>query len=208
MTLTDFKVIDDAHTLDGVAVHCWDRRRLVVALIKRSAVDDAFDQLRTEKARTRRLTKPQGNALVKDNLDAFARVVAAKHGKPEHMLVSAAGLARPAIVVEYEDIARSGEALSGEIITAWWRVIIPDNDVATYTATGLMNGYVRARLAYIAEHGLPVADEVYRGSNGETGFVYHFSPEAAIVGAALLQEFSAVKCSEPTNLSELRIQHH
>jgi hypothetical protein len=202
-------VIEDAHTLDGVAVHCWDKRRLVVALVKRSAIDDVFDRLRTDKARMRRLTKPQGNALVKNNLDAFSHIVVAKHGEPEHMLVSAAGLVRPAIVIDYVDIERSGEKLSGEAITSWWKVAIPDNDVATHTATALMNDFVRARLAYIAEHGLPGADEVYRGQNGEMGYVYYFSPEAAVVvGAEVLREFSATKSSEPINLDTLRKQRY
>lgn len=116
MALTGFKVIEEEHTLDGVAIHCWDRTKLVLALVTRTAIDDAFDRFRPYEPNRKRLTMQQGNSLVKANIDAFARVIASKSGQSEHLLVTQSGYQRPVLVIDYNDVVRSGEALSAEVL--------------------------------------------------------------------------------------------
>jgi hypothetical protein len=68
--LTELKVIYEEHELDGGAVHSWYRTKLVLALVTRTAIDDAFDRFRPYEPDRKRLTKGQGNVLVDALLDS------------------------------------------------------------------------------------------------------------------------------------------
>jgi hypothetical protein len=116
MTLEGFQVIQDDHGLDGVAVHCWEGQRLVLALITRQAIDDTFDQLRPHEEDRRRITKQQGNLLVDANISAFARIICAKTGTGDYTMVARGGYERPVVMITFDDVQRSGEKFSAGVL--------------------------------------------------------------------------------------------
>ncbi len=85
----------------------------------------------------------------------------------------------------------------------WYRVEIPESDVAADSAAALMENFA------IAYRGALSSDDVsvhYHREEG--GHVYLFSPGASKLAPELLREFDATACAEEPDLShfeEIRI---
>jgi hypothetical protein len=72
----------------------------------------------------------------------------------------------------------------------WYRVKIPNNDVAGVSATALV---AKSAQAYRAA-GLPVSARVYHCRSAGGDHIYYFSPEAAAMEEGLLQQFGGTVC--------------
>lgn len=83
---------------------------------------------------------------------------------------------------------------------SWHLVTIESSDVATTSATGLINKFVKAY--HMA--GVPTGVEVYHrvGTNG--GHAYYFSPQAFQCAVSLLTQFQATACNGLPDLSKFR----
>ena len=88
----------------------------------------------------------------------------------------------------------------------WYRVEIPESDVAAVSATALMEDFVKAYRDELSS-GEPADVSVhYRRAAG--GHVYYFSPGASKLAPELLREWNATACAEEPDLShfeEIRI---
>ena len=85
----------------------------------------------------------------------------------------------------------------------WYRVEIPESDVAADSATALMENFA---IAY--RGGLSEPADVSVHYRAEGGHVYYFSPGASKLAPELLRQFNATACAEEPDLSnfvEIRI---
>jgi len=88
----------------------------------------------------------------------------------------------------------------------WYRVEIPESDVAADSATALMENFAIAYRGALS-FGEP-SDVSVHYHREEGGHVYCFSPEASKLAPELLRQFNATACAEEPNLShfeEIRI---
>ena len=85
----------------------------------------------------------------------------------------------------------------------WYRVEIPESDVADDSAAALMENFA---IAY--RGALPPTDVSVHYHREEGGHVYCFSPGASKLAPELLREWNATACAEEPDLShfeEIRI---
>ncbi len=83
----------------------------------------------------------------------------------------------------------------------WYRVDIPDSDVAADSATALMENFAIAYRGALSS-GEPSDVSVHYRAEG--GHVYYFSPGASKFAPELLRQFSATACAEEPDLSDFR----
>ncbi len=79
----------------------------------------------------------------------------------------------------------------------WYRIEIPESDVAVDSATALMENFA---IAY--RGGLSEPADVSVHYRAEGGHVYCFSPGASKVAPELLRQFNAAACAEEPDLSD------
>jgi hypothetical protein len=112
MTLTSFAVV---HAREGDAfgdplVHCHAKKQLVLAYIAREALEDYFripgDQ---------HVTLAQWNLVVDRNLDAFAKIIAAKYERDDWSIHNAYGQSYPRMIVTLDDMNSSGETFTADV---------------------------------------------------------------------------------------------
>ena len=85
----------------------------------------------------------------------------------------------------------------------WYRIEIPESDVAADSATALMENFA---IAY--RGGLSEPADVSVHYRAEGGHVYYFSPGASKVAPELLRQFDATACAtdpDLINFEEIRI---
>ena len=81
----------------------------------------------------------------------------------------------------------------------WYRVEIPERDVAADSATTLMENFaITYRDAFSS--GEPTDVSVHYRAEG--GHVYYFSPGASKLAPELLREWNATACAEEPELSD------
>ncbi len=88
----------------------------------------------------------------------------------------------------------------------WYRVEIPESDVATDSATALMENFAIAYRGALSFGPEPSDVSVHYRAKG--GHVYCFSPGASKLAPELLRQFNATACAEEPDLShfvEIRI---
>jgi hypothetical protein len=100
MSLTQFRVDDGAHTMDGLRLFAQDGNERVEAFVGRKVMDVWAESVEHRGGR-QSLFPNQYNALGKLNFAAIERIVLAKHQRG----------ADPFIEVLLSDITESGEAL-------------------------------------------------------------------------------------------------
>ena len=79
----------------------------------------------------------------------------------------------------------------------WYRVEIPESDVAADSATALMENFA---IAY--RGGLSEPADVSVHYRAEGGHVYYFSPGASKLAPELLRQFDATACGTDPDLSD------
>ncbi len=88
----------------------------------------------------------------------------------------------------------------------WYRVEIPESDVAANSATALMVKFGKAYRDALSSSPAPTDVSVHHRAEG--GHVYYFSPGASKFAPELLRQFNATACAEERDLShfeEIRI---
>src|ERR1700757_3273380 len=105
MSLTQFRIDDGAHNMDGLRLFARDRTEQVEAFIGRKVMDVWAESVEHRGGR-QSLFRDQYNALGKLNLAALERIVSAKYQRG-----AAFNRQHPFVEVLYSDIAESGEAL-------------------------------------------------------------------------------------------------
>ena len=81
----------------------------------------------------------------------------------------------------------------------WYRVEIPESDVAADSAIALMEKF---DLAYRDELSSAPLSDVYVHYREAGGHIYYFSPGASKLAPELLREFDATACAEEPDLSD------
>ena len=114
MALSDFAVVHartdgEAHTVDAPLIHCFDGRQLVLAFVERTALADYFRMARRPGMRL-------SNLIVDRNLEAFARIVAAKYSNGQVGAYSGYGQTFPRLDVTLEDMQQSGEQFTADVL--------------------------------------------------------------------------------------------
>ncbi len=84
----------------------------------------------------------------------------------------------------------------------WYRVEIPESDVAADSATALMEKFGIAYRDELSSGPVPEDVSVYHREAG--GHVYYFSPGASKLAPELLREWNATACAEEPDLSHFR----
>ncbi len=87
----------------------------------------------------------------------------------------------------------------------WYRVEIPESDVASDSATALMEKFAEVYLTELFSEP-PTGISVHH--RAEDGHVYYFSPGASKLASELLREWNATACATDPDLShfeEIRI---
>jgi len=79
----------------------------------------------------------------------------------------------------------------------WYRIEVPESDVAADSATALMENFA---IAY--RGGLSEPEDVSVHYRAEGGHVYYFSPGASKLAPELLRQFDATACAEEPDLSD------
>ena len=105
MSLSQFCVDEQPHTMDGLRLLAQDGTTGVEAFISRKVMDIWAEQIEHAGGR-QSLFRSQYNALGKRNLAALARIVSAKYQRG-----AAANRQHPFVEVLFSDIAESGETL-------------------------------------------------------------------------------------------------
>ena len=81
----------------------------------------------------------------------------------------------------------------------WYRIEIPESDVAADSATALMENFAIAYKGALS-FGEPADVSVHYRAEG--GNVYYFSPGASKLAPELLRQFNATACAEEPDLSD------
>jgi hypothetical protein len=117
MPLSHFTVVHErggaAAYVDDPLVHCFDGNQTVLAYVSRQALMDHF-----RVPGDRRITLAQWNLVVDSNLDVFKRIIEAKYMRGDQGTYEAHGQTYPKVVVTLEDMERSGEAFTMEVLNA------------------------------------------------------------------------------------------
>ena len=105
MSLTQFSVDDEPHSMDGLRLLARDGSEPIEAFIGRKVMDVWVDSTEQRGAR-QSLFRGQYNALGKLNLAAIERIVSAKYQRG-----AASNRQHPFVEVLFSDITESGEVL-------------------------------------------------------------------------------------------------
>jgi len=105
MALSQFRVDDQPHTMDGLRLLATDGAVQVEAFISRKVMDVWAESIEHRHGR-QSLFRDQYNALGKLNLAALGRIVSSKYGRG-----AASNRQFPFVEVLFSDIADSGETL-------------------------------------------------------------------------------------------------
>jgi hypothetical protein len=105
MSLTQFRVDDGPHTMDGLRLFAQDGNERVEAFMGRKVMDVWAESVEHYGGR-QSLFRDQYNALGRLNLAALRRIVSAKYERG-----AAFNRQHPFVDVLFSDIAESGEAL-------------------------------------------------------------------------------------------------
>ncbi len=123
MTLTGYEVVhergDASALLDDPLVHCFAGKQIVLAYISRQALMDYFRTPGDSK-----ITLQQWNLVVDRNLDAFKPIIEAKYECDDWEVHNPNGQSFPKIIVTLEDMQRSGETFSIDVLkldAGFWR---------------------------------------------------------------------------------------
>jgi hypothetical protein len=106
MALKDLAVVTGQHSEEGVLLEFWDDAKRRIAVIRRTALDDTFDKLLPFGSPQRRLSMPQWNRIVQENLAAFGRIIEMRYRQ---------GLV-DRVEVSLADIEGSGEKFTHEAL--------------------------------------------------------------------------------------------
>jgi hypothetical protein len=105
MSLTQFRVDDGPHTMDGLRLFAQDGNERVEAFMGRKVVDVWAESVE-HRGGGQSLFRDQYNALGRLNLAALQRIVSAKYQRG-----TAFNRQHPFVEVLFSDITESGEAL-------------------------------------------------------------------------------------------------
>ncbi|HLX15668.1 MAG TPA: signal transduction histidine kinase [Bradyrhizobium sp.] len=105
MSLTQSRVDDDSHNMDGLRLYAEDGSQWVEAFISRKVMDVWADSVEHRGGR-QSLFRDQYNALGKLNLAAIQRIMSAKYQRG-----AAFNRQHPFIEILFSDITESGETL-------------------------------------------------------------------------------------------------
>lgn len=105
MSLTQFRVDDGPHTMDGLRLLARDGNERVEAFMGRKVMDGWAESVE-HRGGQQSLFRDQYNALGRRNLAALQRIVSAKYQRG-----AAFNRQHPFVEVLFSDIAESGEAL-------------------------------------------------------------------------------------------------
>jgi hypothetical protein len=115
MKLSMFAVVherpDASALLDDPLVHCHAGKQLVLAYVSRNALED-----RLRVSGGSRITLPEWSLVVDRNLEAFKRIIEAKFERGEWQVHSAFGQSNPRLVVTEEDMRRSGDEFTIDVL--------------------------------------------------------------------------------------------
>ena len=100
-----FKIDESPHSRDGLVLQAWDGDQLIDGFISRRVMDEWVEPI-APPGRRRSLFRAQYNALGQRNLDAIARIVAAKYDRGP-----AFNRQHPYVEVLLSDIVASGETI-------------------------------------------------------------------------------------------------
>jgi len=106
MSLSQFRVDDEPHTMDGLRLLAQDGAIEVEAFVSRKVMDVWAESIEHKGGR-QSLFRTQYNALGKLNLPALGRIVSKKYQRG-----ATSNRQHPFIEVLFSDIADSGEALN------------------------------------------------------------------------------------------------
>ena len=81
----------------------------------------------------------------------------------------------------------------------WYRVEIPESDVASDSATALMEKFAEV---YLTELFSEPPTDVSVHHRAEDGHIYYFSPGASKLAPELLREWNATACATEPDLSD------
>ena len=123
MKLTDFAVVQarggSSALLDDPLVRCFAGKQIVLVFVSRQALMDYFRVPGDSK-----ITHQQWNLVVDRNLDAFKPIIEAKYERDDWGVYNAGGQSYPKVVVTLEDMQRSGEQFSIDVLkldAGFWR---------------------------------------------------------------------------------------
>jgi hypothetical protein len=105
MSLTQFRVDDGPHTMDGLRLLAQDGNERVEAFMSRKVMDVWAESVEHRGGR-QSLFRDQYNALGRLNLSALQRIVSAKYERG-----TALNRQHPFVEVLFSDIVESGESL-------------------------------------------------------------------------------------------------
>ena len=105
MSLTQFRVDDGPHTMDGLRLFAQDGNERVEAFMGRKVMD-VWAECVEHRGGRQSLFRDQYNALGKLNLPALQRIVSAKYQRG-----AAFNRQHPFVEVLFSDVVESGEAL-------------------------------------------------------------------------------------------------
>ena len=106
MPLTQFRIDDGPHNMDGLRLYNRDGSEEVEAFISRKVMDVWADAVEHRRGERQSLFRDQYNALGKLNLAAIQRIVSAKYRRG-----AAFNRQHPFVEVLFSDITESGETL-------------------------------------------------------------------------------------------------
>jgi len=113
MLLTNSRVDDGPHNMDGLRIQASDGSQRIEAFIGRKVMDDWVESAE-QRGGGQSLFRDQYNALGKLNLAAIQRIVSAKYQRG-----AAFNRQHPFVEVLFSDITESGEALNlSELVRA------------------------------------------------------------------------------------------
>lgn len=112
MALSNFNVVHErGGTFDDPLVHCYAGRQLVLTYVSLEALRDYFHVPGDV-----RITLRQWNLVVDRNLGAFKPIIEAKFARDEWDFHNAYGQSYPKLVVTLEDMRRSGEEFTIDVL--------------------------------------------------------------------------------------------
>jgi hypothetical protein len=115
MKLSNFNVVharpEAAVILDDPLIHCFAGSQIVLAYVSRQALMDYF-----QVPGDRRITLAQWNLVVDRNIEALKPVIEDKFNRDEWDVYNAHRESYPKIVLTLEDLQRSGEKLTIEVL--------------------------------------------------------------------------------------------
>jgi transcriptional regulator with XRE-family HTH domain len=105
--LNDFRVLrEGTGDFDGVILHAFDRNKLVIAMIRRSALEDTLDF-----GGEGRPTIAQCADVVKCNISVLSEIIQNKYSRADYKMLSRSGSTNPYVDVALADIEKMAKPL-------------------------------------------------------------------------------------------------